>query len=338
MKLATLRTLSALLIATCLTDDATCQPDRGRRSQGLTKLSNLVYRSGEMESNALDRTVNYSVFLPADYDAEENKATRYPTIFFLHGMWEDHRRFYSRGGAPVLDELVGDGTLPEVVFVCVNDFSRGSFYINGKRAKVEDMILKEMLPFIAKTYRCKKGREHRALLGVSMGGFGALKIAFKYPKIFGVVATHSAAILPEDHKRLLDVFPWAERYADRMIKPVFGAPVDQKLWAAENPLVLARTLEADKLQGLKVYFDCGDTDRYNFQEPNLELHKVLKDRKIPHTWRLVKGGNHGWNTRRTEKGYNQSELPHSLRFIAAAWTQKKALKGLSGLLGGKDGK
>lgn len=335
---STLPALAALLITTCLSADASAQRERGRRGQAKVKLSNLVYKTGTMKSEALKRKVTYSVFLPKDYDAKENTQTRYPTIFFLHGMFEDHQRFYSRGGAPVLDKLVGNGSLPKLVFVCVNDFSRSSFYINGKRLKVEDMILQELVPHIEKTWRCKKGRAHRALLGVSMGGFGVLKIAFKHPGVFGVVASHSAAILPEDPDKLLDVFPWAERYSDRMIKPVFGRPVDDKLWAAENPLSLARKLDPDTLKGLKVYFDCGDQDRYGFHQPNIELHEVLDEREIQHTWRLVKGGNHGWNSRETPNGYNQTALPHSLRFIAAAWTQKRAIKGLSGLLGGKDRK
>jgi enterochelin esterase-like enzyme len=329
--------LGVLLVTSCLTADASAQRERNRRSASKVKLSHLTYKTVAMKSQALKRQVNYSVFLPKGYDAEDNQDTRYPTIFFLHGMWEDHQRFYSRGGAPVLDKMVGDGSIPPVIFICVNDFSRGSFYINGKRMKVEDMVLKEMIPHVAKTYRCKAGRSNRALLGVSMGGFGALKIAFKHPQVFGVVASHSAAILPEDHTKLLEVFPWAARYSDRMIKPVFGSPVDQELWAAENPLTLARQLDTDSLNGLKIYFDCGDADRYKFDKPNEELHKVLTKNGIRHTWRLVKGGNHGWNSRQTPTGYNQTALPHSLRFIAAAWSQKKAIRGLSDRFGG-DGK
>ncbi len=349
MKLATAATLALstlplakLLLAAVtlgtLADDASAQRNRQRRPLPKIELQHLVFKTAKLSSQALEREINYSVFLPKDYDAEDQQQTRYPTIFFLHGMWEDHQRFYSRGGAPVLDQLVGDGSLPKVVFVCVNDFTRGSFYINGKKYQVEDMFLEDLVPHIEKTYRCKKGRSHRALLGVSMGGFGALKIAFKHPKVFGVVASHSAAILPEDSGKLLEAFPWAARYADRLIVPVFGKPVDTELWAAENPLTLARALEPKQLDGLQIYFDCGDADRYEFDQPNVKLHGVLKQRKIKHDWRLVKGGSHGWNSRRTPKGYNQTALPYSLRFIAKAWTKKKALDGLSGLLGGKQGK
>ena len=177
--------LCVLLVTACLTADASAQRERSRRSASKVKLSHLTYKTLTMKSKALKRQVKYSVFLPKGYDAEDNQDTRYPTIFFLHGMWEDHQRFYSRGGAPVLDKMVGDGSIPKVIFICVNDFSRGSFYINGKRMKVEDMVLKEMIPHIAKTYRCKAGRSHRALLGVSMGGFGALKSPSNTHKLSG---------------------------------------------------------------------------------------------------------------------------------------------------------
>ena len=96
----------------------------------------------------------------------------------------------------------------------------------------------------------------------------------------------------------------------------------------------------DKLKSLRIYFDCGDEDRYDLHTTNLLMHKLLDSRKMPHTWKLVKGGNHGWNTRRTDVGYNIANLPNSLRFVGQAFSQKKAMKGLSGLLGGgkdKDG-
>ncbi|MCA8957030.1 MAG: hypothetical protein KDC87_13210 [Planctomycetes bacterium] len=332
-----LRTLTCTVLTASLVlaaaADAAAQRKRSswRDRVGLKHLdfkSDLVYpTTGKGVKRA-----TYCVFLPRDYAAEQAKQRRYPVIYFLHGMFEDSKRFFTQGGAPVLDKLVGDGVLPEHVFVCVDDTTRRSFYVNGKQMQIEDMILKDLVPHIEKTYRVEKGRAHRALLGISMGGFGALKIAFKHPEFFGVVATHSAAILPEKFGDVEKAFPWIRQYgnAARTITSLFGDPVDEKLWAAENPLTLARQLTPEKLAGLKVYFDCGDRDRYNFEEPNTTLHKVLDRQKIPHHWKLVRGGNHGWRA-----GYNQRALPDSLRFIATVWRQKAATAGLSGLLGGK---
>ena len=162
----------ALTLAICC-DAADSQRGRGlfgRRSAPTVELENLTYATDSFDSAALGRRARYSVYLPKDYADEANAERRYPVVYFLHGMNEDHTRFHARGGAPILDKMVGDGTLPEVIFVCADDATRSSFYING-RIRMEDMILKDLLPHIEKTYRVRAERAHRALLGVSMGGF-----------------------------------------------------------------------------------------------------------------------------------------------------------------------
>ena len=194
---------SLLLIGTiagALVTDADAQ--RRRRPRPEVKLEHLTYAEKSFESEALERETKYGVFLPKGYDDEKNAERKYPLILWLHGMWEDHNRFQYRGGAPVLDQLVGEGALPECVFVTANG-SRSSFYINGKKTgKYEDLIAKDLIQHVDATYRVTKDRAQRALMGVSMGGFGALKIALRYPKLFGVVAAHSAALLPADSENL----------------------------------------------------------------------------------------------------------------------------------------
>lgn len=329
--LTTTRSLLLFVLGASLLAPLDAQRKRGSWRD---RVQFLEQRDLRFESKALGQESRYSIFLPRGYRDEANKEQRYPVVYFLHGMWEDCNRFGDRGGAAVLNKMAKDGSLPPLIFVCAHDHTRASFYVNGVRAKMEDMLLEDLIPHVEGKYRVAKGRHNRALLGVSMGGFGALKIALRNPGVFGTVAAHSAAILPEDPDRLLQVFPWAKRRIS-MVHQIFGDPVDKKLWRAVNPLSIARELDKKQLAGLRIHFDCGDQDRYGFAGPNQELHALLKKRGIPHSWRLVKGGNHGWNTRRTEAGYNQTALPHSLRFIAAGFAQKQGTKGLSGLLGGE---
>jgi enterochelin esterase-like enzyme len=59
------------------------------------------------------------------------------------------------------------------------------------------MLVKDFVPFIDETYNTIAKREGRALTGSSMGGYGALKIAFRHPELFVSIATHSAALLPK---------------------------------------------------------------------------------------------------------------------------------------------
>ncbi len=293
-------------------------------------LQNLTFQEDSFESKALDQEVSYAVFLPKDYAKKDNDKT-YPLVIYLHGMFEDHLRFGVRGGAEVLDKLTGDCDIPEMIFVCANG-GRRSFYINTKRQGYEDMITQDLLTHVNKTYRVKEGRDHRAILGVSMGGYGALKIALKHPKLFGMVGAHSAALLPRDSSTLDEAFPWLKRWGggQRALGTIFGNPIDAKKYASENVLDIVDDIKGKDLAGLKLYIDCGDKDHYGFQTPNLELHQVLKKKKIKHAWTLVEGGDHGWRT-----SYNQDALPNSLRFLAAGFSGNRAKLGLSGLLGGE---
>jgi len=288
-----------------------------------------TFQSKTFASKSLDGPSVYGVYLPEGYDDEANADRRYPLIIWLHGMFEDHMRFHVRGGTAVLDQLIGSGDLPELILVTAEGGIR-SFYINGvKSGAYEDLITKDLLPHIESTYRVQPGPDHRALLGVSMGGYGALKIAFKNPRLFGAVGAHSAALMPRDPGELDQRFPWLKRWGggQKALGEIFGDPIDRQMWDAENVLTIADGLEPGSLSGLKIYMDCGDEDRYGFEVPNLELHEVLEARKVPHTWRLVAGGNHGWRSH-----YNQEAIPHSLAFVAAAWATRAGVGGLQGLL------
>lgn len=325
-------TLQLITISACclLCLPLHAQDRRGRRSTPPPPIENGTFETDTFECEAVGRS-EYGVYLPKGYGDEENADKRYPLVVWLHGLNEDHRRFQGRGGAAILDKMIGDGELPEMILVTAN--GRSSFYINaGEGKEYEDLIATDLLEHIEKTYRVAPGRDQRALMGVSMGGYGALKIAFKHPQIFGVVAAHSAAILPRDPAVLEEQFPWLSGRGARMMEAMFGDPLDPKKWEAENVLVLGDSLEPAELSGLKIYFDCGDKDRYGFDKPNLELHEVLEKDKITHTWRLVEDGNHGWQSR-----YNQNALPYSLKFVAAAFAAGKGATGLDGLLRGGDG-
>ncbi len=279
----------------------------GRSYPKAEPLQHLSFAEKKFNSKALGRKSPYGIYLPKDYDSETAKDRDYPLIVYLHGLNEDHRRFSQRPGQAVLDKMAGDKSLPELIFVCVE--GGRSFYMNSERGgAVEDMLMQDLLPHLESKYRIRSGRENRALLGVSMGGLGALSLAFKHPKLFGSVASHSAAILPKDPSSLQGR---RGGWAKRMVGGLFGEPMDQEKWQRENPLFQVASLKEEDRPSLNIYFDCGSKDRYGFQGTNTALHEAMTKLKIPHQWRLVDGGGHGWRS-----GYNQGALPHSLTFLA----------------------
>ena len=111
-----------------------------------------------------------------------------------------------------------------------------SFYVNGPAGRYEDVVTRDAVAYVEKTFRVVPGREGRALFGVSMGGYAALRIALSHPEIFRAAATHSAMLLERP--------PTADQGAGRgqmaAFQRVFGDPIDPRLWAENDPLELAR--------------------------------------------------------------------------------------------------
>jgi S-formylglutathione hydrolase FrmB len=320
-----------LLVTTLLAQGG--EGRRGRGNRQPATLTQFTYEVREFDSPSLKKKTSYGLFLPLGYADEKNKDKRYPVVVYLHGLHENHTVFQGKGESGPLDKARADGTVPELIFVTPN--GGNSFYLNGKESGAyEDLIVKDLLPELEKGFRIAKERDQRVLMGNSMGGGGALRIALKHPELFGTVATHSAALFPVDPEEIDERFRrilYAEGGQGFGLSKIFGVPPDLEMWKKENPLWLADTIDVDKLAGLKIYFDCGGRDRYGFQKPNVQLHDLLEKRKIKHTWRLDPEGSHGTD-------YAIANLPSSLRFVGAALGINAAKAGLEGLMDGTSGK
>ena len=144
-------------------------------------------------SKILGRSVPYCVLLPPSYDSE--KTRRYPVLYFLHGLGENEQILVNSGGWDLIQDLWDQKRIGE--FLIATPAADRSFYINSRdgRVRYEDFFIKEFLPFIESHYRIRADRAHRGITGVSMGGYGALRFAFRYPQLFGSVSAHSAALI-----------------------------------------------------------------------------------------------------------------------------------------------
>lgn len=186
-------------------------------------------------------------------------------------------------------------------FVIATPAGGASFYIDAKDGKVryEDFMLREFFPFIERKYRVSPGRANRAISGVSMGGYGALHLAFRHPQLFSAVSAHSAALIEK-----LPAFVSAPQSPRaRVLGSVFGIPPDTAFWEANSPLVLARSAN---LSGMKIYFDCGDRDDFGFEAGAAALDKILTARKIAHEFHIYPG--------RHDPAYFAAHIPASLSF------------------------
>jgi S-formylglutathione hydrolase FrmB len=247
-------------------------------------------------SESLGRDVSYTVDLPPSYASGDR---RYPVLYALHGLFEGHSFWQRRGLAAALATLREKGEVPEFVVVAVD--GANSFFVNGRLGRYEDLVTTDLIAHVESTYRVVPGREGRAIFGVSMGGYAALRIALARPELFRAAATHSAM--------LLEAIPSPEQGAGRWhmaaFQAVFGDPVDAALWKSNDPL--AAVAKADPKAAPALYFDCGSEDRYGLFAGNRDLDQRLTARGIVHTFGLYPG-DHGY-------AYVLTVLDHSLRFI-----------------------
>src|SRR5438477_403578 len=153
------------------------------------------------------------------------------------------------------------------------------------------------------------GRANRAVSGVSMGGYGALHLAFHHPELFSAVSAHSPAII-DKLPAFTEATP-AGGMRSRVFGGTFGSPPDPAFWNRNSPLLLARTAN---LAGLKIYFDCGDHDDFGFEAGAAALVKILSSRHIPHEAHIYPG-RHDWQ-------YFAEHLPASLEFHSHAFATK----------------
>jgi S-formylglutathione hydrolase FrmB len=256
-----------------------------------------------MRSSTLAGPVPYCALLPPSYDTD--KTRRFPVLYYLHGLGDNEQMFLRSGGWSMIQDLWERGELGE--FIIVTPAGGSSFYLNSRdgQYRYEDFFLQEFMPFIEGRYRVRAGRTSRGLAGISMGGYGALRLAFRRPDLFGSVAAHSAAIVAQ--LPAVDTGSNA-RGRLRLFGNVFGSPVDREFWDRNNPLQLARTAG---LNGLKIYFDCGSQDEYGFDSGAQALHNLLVSRRVAHEFHLYPGG-HDWS-------YFASHLPDSLESASRAF-------------------
>jgi S-formylglutathione hydrolase FrmB len=251
-----------------------------------------------VQSKVLSRTVPYCVVLPDAFDSDKTK--RFPILYSLHGLG-DNEQFYVHSGLwNFVEDMRSRGELKD--FLIVTPDGGAGFYINAKDGKnrYEDFLIEEFFPAIEKRYRAAPGRANRAISGVSMGGYGALHLAFKHPQLFSSVSAHSAALI-ETLPNFLGNSPSSPR--SRVLGHVFGAPPDPAFWNENSPLTLAHTAN---LSGLKIYFDCGDQDDYGFEAGAKALDKILTSRHIAHEFHIYPG--------RHDASYFAEHIPASLQF------------------------
>lgn len=173
------------------------------------KIVEEIVHSVALEANLLgdspDRRV--TIYLPAGY---ENSRSRYPVVYLLHG-YPDTDQAWTKGvdykpAIPVImDRAIAAGKIRPMIVVMPNSWNKfgGAFYTNSvTTGNWEDFVTQELVTYIDSKYRTVAKPTGRGIMGHSMGGYGALKLAMEHPDIYGAVYALSACCMEQGENLL----------------------------------------------------------------------------------------------------------------------------------------
>jgi S-formylglutathione hydrolase FrmB len=227
----------------------------------------------------MSRSMPYRVILPRGYAADHNK--RYPTIYLLHGLTGSSENWVSLTSLPSVARNFD--------FVIVTPEGGDGWYtdsVSQPNEKWESYIVQELIPEIDKKFRTQATREKRAIAGLSMGGFGALKFGLKYPDMFVLAGSFSGALGAAQITE--KQFPGA---IGKTIDGIFG-PANSTTRGSNDIFAIIRSLTPEKTKAIPfIYLDCG-TEDFLFQN-NREFVNLLIETKVPHEYRQLPGA-HNW--------------------------------------------
>ena len=236
-----------------------------------------------VSSRILGHPVRYCAFLPASFD--KDKTRHYPVIYYLHGLGDNEQSLLNTGGWDMVSELRSQGKIGE--FIILAPSGGHTFFINSANGKVryEDFFMKEFMPQMEKKYRAEGTRATRGIMGISMGGYGALHYAFKYPDDFAVVSAEMPALIPELPMNM-STGPGSPA---AILGDVFGTPFNRDYFEHNSVFYFARADSAASLRRLKIYFIVGADDDYGFEQGAEKLNQLLTQRDITHEFHVYPG-------------------------------------------------
>jgi S-formylglutathione hydrolase FrmB len=308
-----------------------------------TQVSAKWFQQKTIYSKALQQEKTYYVGLPAGYN-QSDTINKYPVIVFLHGASTTATEMVN-SLEPFLDnfftKLLFD-KLFNVIFV-IPDGScapfKGSFYTNSPLyGNYEDYIANDMMEEIRNKYHTYTGREKWSIMGHSMGGYGAMKIALKYPENLIGVSTLSGPLNITYFEELLPILlsengsapPYKFSYSGNVSKLMFtmaGAfspnpgttppiffPIDstgsfdstiKEMWEKFNPINLIKEWKGNPTMAIHTY--CGEMDEFKLAKPNKMFSDTLDKYNLPHTYIQDPTGDHVYSL--------FTSLPQGINFL-----------------------
>lgn len=260
-----------------------------------------------VKSKILNRSVSYSIYLPDGYDSEHRS---YPVIYLLHGYGDNHTTWIDKGNISwYADAAIKSGKIPPVIIVMPD--AGVSMYVNSFDDKnmYEDFFIKEFIPSIESSYRIKKNKNSRGITGHSMGGWGCMLYALKYPDLFIASAPMSAGIHDDNDIVTYDEGRWEIIFGSILGHNLKSTERLNEVWYKNSILKIVEEMSHTDLQKVRIRISSGDQD--SLLKGSILLHLALSKRGINHQLRINDGA-HTW-------AYWRSDISDVLAFIAGSF-------------------
>jgi S-formylglutathione hydrolase FrmB len=267
-------------------------------------LTNQTYKS-----TLLDRDMYYEVLLPKKYVNEQDS---FPVVYLLHGYGDNETSWYTYGLIEYYADNFGDTNVP-AIYVMPRAFN--SYYVNKYTGTfpIMDVLVKELVPTIDSVFRTINDADHRAVMGYSMGGYGAIILPAKNPEVFRTGVSLSMSFRTDSQYVAEPQGAWDSQWG--AIFGGIGKSGEERLtdyYVANSPFHFFNDPANHYLWDLNFFIDCGDEEE-TLDVTNNELHEELVSLDYPHVYRMNHGG-HSWS-------YWHHELPEALTFISYAFRQ-----------------
>ena len=236
-------------------------------------------------SKVLGKQVGTYVIIPDDFEPP------FATFYLLHGLSDDYTIWMRRTS-------IERYALRHPMIVVMPDAFRGWYTNNAMGPAYADYFSRELVEQVERTFPARRARKSRGVGGLSMGGYGALRLALGYPEVFSVATSHSGALMhgSRDHPRTGGPLGIEEFHR------IFG----ERPTGTDHDLVtLAKRCRERKMLP-QIRIDCGVEDQ--LLEDNRVFHTKLDALRVPHEYEEFPGA-HNWD-------YWDEQVQEALEFQA----------------------
>ncbi|WP_420154449.1 alpha/beta hydrolase [Siphonobacter sp.] len=243
-------------------------------------------------SASMKKSIKAVVITPDSYTA--GKA--FPTVYVLHGYSGNYSDWAKK--MPTIGQWAD---AYQQIIVCP-DGQFSSWYFDSPvdpSYRYETYVATELVNWVDEHYKTLKDRQHRGITGLSMGGHGALYLAFRHQDVFGVAGSMSGGVDFRPFPNNWDIAKRLGTYAQAPEK-----------WEQNTVINLVHLLTPNSLA---LIIDCGSEDF--FYRVNCNLHDKLLERNIPHDF-ISRPGGHNWP-------YWSNALPYQLLYMRTYFDRQK---------------